>query len=60
MKKVTRKELVDNVLSPAFKNENFEDVLGEIIIRLRADYPEVAKGLMDAAKETHRKLKDAT
>ena len=31
MTKVTRKELVDNVLRPAFGNENFEDTLKEII-----------------------------
>ena len=60
MKKVTRKELVDNVLRPAFKNEDFEDVLGEVIMRLHAEYPEVAKGFMDAVKETHRKLNNAT
>jgi hypothetical protein len=51
----TRKELVDNVLRPAFANENFEDTLGEIIIRLRVMYPEVAEAFMDAVKETHEK-----
>lgn len=57
MKKVTRKELVDNVLRPAFKNEDFETTLKEIITRLHVMYPEVAKGFMDAVKETHRKNK---
>ena len=60
MKKVTRKELVDNVLRPAFKNEDFEAVLGEVIMRLKVMYPEVAEGYMKAVKETHRKLKDVT
>jgi hypothetical protein len=55
MKKVTRKELVDNVLRPSFKNENIEDTLKEIIVRLRVMYPEVAEGYMNAVKETHRK-----
>ena len=55
MTKVTRKELVDKVLRPAFENENFEDTLKEIIVRLRVMYPEVAEGFMSAVKETHRK-----
>lgn len=55
MTKVTRKELVDNVFRPAFKNENFEDALKEIIVRLRVLYPEVAEGYMKAVKETHKK-----
>lgn len=56
MKKVTRKELVDNVLRPALEgNEDFEDTLKEIIVRLRTMYPEVAEGYMNAVKETHRK-----
>ena len=50
-KPVTRKELVDNVLRPAFQNEDFETTLKEIIMRLQISYPEVAKGLMDAAKQ---------
>jgi|GEM_PF-6287823 len=54
---VTRKELVDNVLRPAFENEKFEDVVGEVFIRLRVMYPEVAKGFMKAVKETHEKAK---
>jgi hypothetical protein len=57
MKKVTRKELVDNVLQPAFKNEKFEDVLGEVIVRLRLMYPQVAEGFMKAVKETHKNIK---
>ena len=60
MNKVTRKELVDNVLHPAFKNEDFEDALKEISVRLRVMYLEVYKGYIKAAKETQRKLKDAT
>jgi hypothetical protein len=58
MKKVTRKELVENVLRPAFQNENFEDTLKEIIVRLRVMYPEVAEGYMNAVKETHRKAQE--
>ncbi len=58
MTKVTRKELVDNVLRPAFKNENFEDTLKEIIVRLRVLYPEVAEGYMKAIKETHKKASE--
>ena len=58
MKKVTRKELVDNVLRPAFETENFEDALKEIIVRLRVMYPEVAEGYMNAVKETHRKAQE--
>ena len=58
MKKVTRKELVDNVLRPAFENKNFEDALKEIIVRLRVMYPEVAEGYMNAVKETHRKAQE--
>ena len=50
-KPVTRKELVDNVLRPAFQNEDFETTLREIIMRLQISYPEVAKKLMDAAKQ---------
>jgi hypothetical protein len=58
MKTVTRKELVDNVLRPALEeNEDFEMALKEIITRLHVMYPEVAKGFMDAVKETHRKNK---
>jgi hypothetical protein len=58
MKKVTRKELVDNVLRPALEeNKDFEMALKEIITRLHVMYPEVAKGFMDAVKETHRKNK---
>ena len=60
MNKVTRKELVDNVLRPALSNENFEDALKEISVRLRVMYPEVYKGYIKAVKETQRKLKDAT
>lgn len=56
----TRKELVDNVLRPAFENEDFEDVLGEIIVRLRVQYPEFAEAFMSAARETNRKIDDAT
>ena len=53
MKRVTRKELVDNVLRPALKgNEDFETALKEIITRLHVLYPEVAKGFMDAARKT--------
>ena len=55
MTKVTRKELVDNVFRPAFENDNIDDILGEVIIRLRAMYPEVAEGYMNAVKETHKK-----
>ena len=59
MTKVTRKELVDNVLRPAFEgNEDFEDTLKEIIVRLRVMYPEVAEGYMNAVKETHRKAQE--
>ena len=58
MTKVTRKELVDNVLRPAFKNQNFEDTLKEIIVRLRVLYPKVAEGYMNAVKETHRKAQE--
>ena len=58
MTKVTRKELVENVLRPAFQNENFEDALKEIIVRLRVMYPEVAEGYMNAVKETHRKAQE--
>lgn len=58
MKKVTRKELTDNVLRPAFKNEKFEDVLEEIIVRLRVMYPELAEAYMNAVKETHRKAQE--
>jgi len=58
MKKVTRKELVDNVLRPAFENKNFEDSLKEIIVRLRVMYPEVAEGYMNAVKETHKKAQE--
>ena len=58
MKKVTRKELVDNVLRPAFINDNIDDILGEVIIRLRLKYPEVAEGFMEAVKETHRKAQE--
>jgi hypothetical protein len=58
MKKVTREELVDNVLRPAFKNEKFDDVLGEVITRLRLLYPQVAEGFMEAVKETHRKVQE--
>ena len=58
MKKVTRKELADNVLRPAFKNENFEDALKEIIVRLRVMYPEIAEAYMNAAEETHRKASE--
>ena len=57
MKRVTRKELVDNVLRPAFKNEKFEDLLGEVIVRLRAMYPEVAEGFMKAVRETDKQIK---
>ena len=55
---VTRKELVDNVLRPAFKNKEFEDVLGEVITRLRLMYPQVAEGFMKAVKETHKKAQE--
>ena len=56
MTRVTRKELVDNVLRPAFEeNEDFEAVLKELITRLHVLYPEVAKGFMNAVKEDHRK-----
>ena len=58
MKKVTRKELVDNVLRPAFENKNFEDSLKEIIVRLRVMYPKVAEGYMNAVKETHKKAQE--
>ena len=58
MTKVTRKELVDNVLRPAFENENFDDTLKEIIVRLHEMHPDVAKGFMDAVKETHRKAQE--
>ena len=58
MTKVTRKELVHNVLRPAFENENFEDTLKEIIVRLRVMYPKVAEGYMNAVKETHRKAQE--
>lgn len=54
---VTRKELVDNVLRPAFENEKFEDVVGEVFIRLHLMYPEVAEGFMKAVHETHEKAK---
>jgi hypothetical protein len=57
MKRVTRKELVDNVLRPAFKNEKFEDLLGEVIVRLRVMYPEVADGFMKAVRETDKQIK---
>jgi len=55
---VTRKELVNNVFRPAFENENFEDVVGEIIVRLRVMYPDVAEAFMKAVKETHRKAQE--
>jgi hypothetical protein len=58
MTKVTRKELVDNVLRPSFENKNFEDALKEIIVRLRVMYPEVAEGFMNAVKETYRKAQE--
>jgi len=58
MTKVTRKELVDNVLRPAFENDNIDDILGEVIIRLRLKYPEVAEGFMNAVKETHKKAQE--
>jgi len=58
MNQVTRKELVDNVLRPAFENEKFEDTLKEVIVRLRVMYPEVAEGFMSAVKETHRKAQE--
>jgi hypothetical protein len=58
MTKVTRKELVDNVLRPAFENDNIDDTLGEVIIRLRVMYPEVAEGFMNAVKETHKKAQE--
>jgi hypothetical protein len=58
MTKVTRKELVDNVLRPAFENENFEDTLKEVIVRLRMMYPEIAEGFMGAVKETHKKAQE--
>jgi hypothetical protein len=58
MTKVTRKELVDNVLRPAFENDNIDDILGEVIVRLRVMYPEVAEGFMNAVKETHKKAQE--
>jgi hypothetical protein len=58
MTKITRKELVDNVLRPALENENFENTLKEVIVRLRVMYPEVAEGFMNAVKETHRKAQE--
>ena len=58
MNQVTRKELVDNVLRPAFENEKFEDTLKEVIVRLRVMYPEVAERFMSAVKETHRKAQE--
>jgi hypothetical protein len=58
MTKITRKELVDNVLRPALENKNFEDTLKEVIVRLRVMYPEVAEGFMNAVKETHRKAQE--
>ena len=58
MTKVTRKELVDNVLRPAFKNQNSEDTLKEIIARLHVMYPKVAEGYMNAVKEIHRKAQN--
>jgi hypothetical protein len=55
MSRVTRKELVDNVLRPAFtKNDNIEDILKEVIIRLRVMYPEVAEGYIKAVKESKK------
>jgi hypothetical protein len=56
MTQVTRKELVDNVLRPALeKNDKFEDALMEIMLRMHAMYPEVAEGMVNAAKETKAK-----
>ena len=49
-KPVTRKELADNVLRPAFQNEDFETTIREIIMRLQISYPEVAKKLINVAK----------
>jgi len=61
MKRVTRKELVDNLLRPALEgNEDFETALKEIITRLHELYPEVAKGFMDAARESHNRGHNAT
>jgi hypothetical protein len=58
MTKITRKELVDNVLRPALENENFEDTLKEVIVRLRVMYPEVAEGFMNIVKDAHRKAQE--
>ena len=40
------------------ENEDFEIALKELITRLHVMYPEVAKGFMDAVKETHRKAQE--
>jgi len=59
MTQVTRKELVDNVLRPAFtNNDNMEDILTEIIFSMRILYPKVAEGFMKAVRETHKKASE--
>ncbi len=38
---ISRKELVDNVLRPAFENEKFEDVVGDVLRHPHAHRDEV-------------------
>lgn len=58
MTQVTRKELVDNVLRPAFENNDFEVVLREIMLRMHLMYPEVAEAMVEAAKADAAKVKN--